>query len=282
MEIITLPKDMQSYAKSARQKNVRIGFVPTMGYLHAGHLSLVAIAQDQGRCDQTVMSVFVNPRQFGPNEDFDNYPRDFERDRKMAKEAGVDILFHPDRDSVYRPNDKTVIEVGEMGKVMCGISRPDHFRGVTTIVSKLFNIVQPHVAVFGQKDAQQFFIIRRMVQDLMMDVELIMAPIVREKDGLALSSRNVYLNPQERAEAVCLSQALDIARKFVDKGISDCLIIVNAMREHIQTFRTARVDYITIVDTENLKPLNEITEPSLIALAVYFGKTRLIDNTIIH
>jgi pantoate--beta-alanine ligase len=280
MEIIESPQSMATVSESLRQKGRRIGLVPTMGFLHEGHLSLVDIARKQGRSDAMVMSIFVNPLQFGPHEDFDKYPRDLERDKDLAEKAGVDFLFYPNRDAMYLPHDKTVIEVQEMSKVMCGVSRPTHFRGVTTVVAKLFNAVRPHVAVFGQKDAQQFFIIRRMVQDLMVNVELLMAPIIREKDGLAMSSRNVYLNPQERTDAVCLSQSLRIAEKLINDGLMDCSEIVDAMREHIETFETARMDYITIVNTENLKPMTTLSKPALIALAVYFGKTRLIDNFI--
>jgi pantoate--beta-alanine ligase len=272
---------MNAWTRARRAEKKRIGFVPTMGCLHQGHLSLIDVLRKEGKCDSVVMSIFVNPLQFAPGEDFDKYPRTWEQDKKLAEETGVDVLFHPAVSDMYPSDAKTLVQVEDLGKVMCGVSRPTHFRGVTTVVAKLLNIVAPHVAVFGQKDAQQFFIIRRMVQDLMMETELIMAPIIREKDGLAMSSRNIYLSPDERAQAVCLSQSLDLAKKMIDGGKKKSGAIIQKMQEHILKHPLAKIDYITVVDTESLNELKEITPSSLIALAVYFGKTRLIDNTIV-
>lgn len=264
-----------------RQKNKLIGFVPTMGCLHAGHLSLVDILRKDNKCDLVVMSIFVNPLQFAPNEDFDKYPRQWERDKELAEGAGVDVIFYPSTEDMYPVNAKTFVEVADMGKVMCGVTRPTHFRGVTTVVAKLLNIVAPHFAAFGQKDAQQFFILRRMVHDLMMDTELIMAPIVRENDGLAMSSRNRYLGKEERAQAVCLSQSLEIAKKLITEGESLSKTVIKKMREHIESHSLAKIDYITVVDTESLLELETVIPSALIAMAVYFGKTRLIDNIIL-
>ena len=281
MIVITKPQEMQAWSQTQRLQNKRIGFVPTMGCLHAGHLSLVDIARKQGRCDLVVMSIFVNPLQFGPGEDFERYPRTWEQDKKMAEKAGVDVVFYPSVKEMYPENARTVVEVDGLGKVMCGVSRPTHFRGVTTVVSKLFNIVSPHTAVFGQKDAQQFFIIRRMTEDLQMNVELIMAPIVREKDGLAMSSRNIYLTTDERAQAVCLSQSLELAREMILDGERNCSAITKKMREHIEKHLLAKIDYIAIVETDTLSELEKLAPPTLIALAVYFRATRLIDNIIL-
>jgi pantoate--beta-alanine ligase len=281
METITSPADMKQFSRRLRQEAHRIGFVPTMGFLHQGHLSLVEQARVQGRCDRIVMSIFVNPLQFGPREDFEKYPRDFDGDFQLAWSAGVDCLFYPDVRDMYPDGARTTVEVAELGQVLCGVSRPTHFRGVTTVVSKLLNIVMPHVAVFGQKDAQQFFIVRRMVQDLLMDVELIRAPIVRETDGLALSSRNVYLNAEERKQAVCLYQSLMQARRLIDEGQRDAQTILRAMRTHIERHPSARIDHVAIVDTERLQPRTVVEGPTLIAAAVYIGTTRLIDNIIV-
>lgn len=282
MLVITSPKEMNAWTRARKAEQKRIGFVPTMGCLHQGHLSLIDVLRKKGKCDAVVMSIFVNPLQFGPGEDFDKYPRTWEQDNKLAKEAGADVLFHPAVSEIYLPNDKTIVEVEDLGKVMCGVSRPAHFRGVTTVVAKLLNIVAPHVTVFGQKDAQQFFIIRRMVRDLMIETELIMAPIVREKDGLAMSSRNIYLSSYERVQAVSLSQSLELAKKMIRGGEKKSGVILQKMREHILKHSLAKIDYITMVDTETLNELTEAAPSSLIALAVYFGKTRLIDNTIIE
>ncbi|MBL7994596.1 pantoate--beta-alanine ligase [bacterium] len=281
MIVITSPGEMNAWSQSARRREKRIGFVPTMGCLHRGHLSLIDVARSHGKCDTAVMSVFVNPLQFAPNEDFDKYPRQWELDKKLAEDAGVDVVFHPSSEDMYSANAKTFVEVADLSSVMCGITRPTHFRGVTTVVAKLLHIVSPQVTVFGQKDAQQCFIIRRMVQDLMMETEIIMAPIIREIDGLAMSSRNAYLSAGERGQAVCLSQSLEVAKKMINAGEKRSAVILEAMRTYIQRNPLAKIDYITVVNTETLQETPEVLQNTLIALAVYFGKTRLIDNIIL-
>ncbi len=280
MKVITSISDMQKEADLLRSRGKKIGFVPTMGYLHEGHLSLVREAKK--RSDMVVMSIFVNPTQFGPDEDFDDYPRDFDRDAKIAESVGGDIVFYPDVREVFPENYLTYIEVQKITKVLCGLSRPTHFRGVTTIVSKLFNIVKPHLAVFGQKDAQQAFVIKRMVEDLNFDIEIVVAPIVREKDGLAMSSRNTYLTPEQRKQAIMLYQSLMTAKKLIDTGERNALVIKEQMRKIIEKQPDAMIDYIEIVDTTNLQPLMKLRGEILIALAVKIGKPRLIDNIIVH
>lgn len=280
MTIITKPRDMQALSRRLRLEGGRLGFVPTMGFLHEGHLSLVRHARDEGDATHVVMSIFVNPTQFGPGEDFERYPRNFENDRAMAEREGVDVLFYPETHDMYPPGARTYVEVEDLGKVLCGMTRPTHFRGVTTVVAKLLHMVHPHVAVFGQKDAQQYFIIRRMVQDLSMDVEVLRAPIVREPDGLAMSSRNVYLNPDERAEAACLSEALTLARQAVDLGERRTDTLWSLMKTRIDKSPSARLDYIGMVDTENLSPRSVLQGETLFAIAAFFGTTRLIDNII--
>ncbi len=271
---------MQEQANLLRSRGTRIGLVPTMGYLHEGHLSLVREAKK--KADIIVMSIFVNPTQFGPNEDFKNYPRDFDRDAALAKTAGCDIIFYPDHCEVYPASYLTYVEVEKITRVLCGLSRPTHFRGVTTIVAKLFNIVKPHVAVFGQKDAQQVMVIKRMVTDLNYDIEIIIAPTIREKDGLAMSSRNSYLSPDQRAQAVVLYQSLMEANRMIDEGERDIGIIKNTMRAMIEQQPDAVIDYIEIVDTATLESQRKLTGEVLIALAVKIGKPRLIDNIIVH
>lgn len=280
MTIITTPRDMQALSRKLRSEGARMGFVPTMGFLHDGHLSLVRHARREGGATHVIMSIFVNPTQFGPGEDFEKYPRNFENDRAMAEREGVDVLFYPATHNVYPPGARTFVEVEDFGKVLCGMTRPTHFRGVTTVVSKLFHMVQPHLAVFGQKDAQQYIIIRRMVQDLAMDVEILRAPIVREPDGLAMSSRNVYLGPEERRDAVCLSESLGMARRAIDAGERRADVLRSLMKTHIDQRPSARLDYIGIVDTENLSPRSVLKGETLIAIAAFFGTTRLIDNII--
>ncbi len=279
MKIITAVAEMQRTAESLRNSGKRIGFVPTMGFLHDGHLSLVREAEKHA--DVTVMSIFVNPTQFGPHEDFEDYPRDFERDVALAQSVGCDIIFYPDRHEMYPDPYLTYVTVEKLTSVLCGASRPTHFRGVTTIVAKLFNIVKPHVAVFGQKDAQQAIVIKRMTADLNFDIKIIVAPIVREPDGLAMSSRNTYLLPHQRQQAVALYQSLQLARKMIDQGERDAKIIQQAMRSLIEQQPDAQIDYIELVDTTNLEPLQRLQGEVLIALAVKIGKPRLIDNIIV-
>jgi pantoate--beta-alanine ligase len=276
MKIINRVSDMQQEADRLREQGKRIGFVPTMGYLHEGHLRLVQVAQSH--CDVVVMSIFVNPTQFGPAEDFADYPRDFNQDVELADSAGCDMIFHPDVHEIYPENYLTYVEVEKLGDVLCGASRPTHFRGVTTIVSKLFHIVKPHLTVFGQKDAQQAIVIKRMVKDLNFDIEIIVAPTFREKDGLAMSSRNTYLTPAQRKQAVVLHQSLIAAQRMIENGERSAGAIKEKMRAIIEKQPDAIIDYIEIVDTTHLAPLTLLSGEVLIALAVKIGKPRLIDN----
>lgn len=279
MEVIKSARTMQRHAAELRQRDKRIGFVPTMGFLHAGHLSLVDAARPN--CDVLVMSIYVNPTQFGENEDFDAYPRDFDRDFQLAREQGVDTLFYPDTAELYPENHATTVQVEELSAKLCGQSRPTHFRGVTTIVAKLFHIVQPDLAVFGQKDAQQAVILQRMVRDLFFPVQILVAPIIREADGLALSSRNTYLSPDERKQALALYQGLQHAKKRVESGEVNSNIIIDEIRSIWKQQPDLKEDYIAIVDLENLDPLPQINQSALIAVAAFVGTTRLIDNIII-
>lgn len=273
---------MQKAAEELRLQGKRIGVVPTMGYLHDGHLSLVKIAREKS--DIVILTLFVNPMQFAPDEDFNRYPRDFNRDRRLANEAGCDILFAPDRNDMYPEGYLTHVEVEKLSKVLEGEFRPTHFRGVTTVVAKLFNITKPHVAVFGQKDAQQAIIIRQMVRDLNFDIEIIVAPIVREPDGLAMSSRNVYLNPSERKDALVLKKSLDLAERMVRKGERDSTKIIASMSKLIRSKKTATLDYVAVVDPESLSEVRKLQKNRsvLVLVAARIGKTRLIDNTVIH
>jgi len=276
MKIIHSVADMQAEAEALRRSGQTIGFVPTMGYLHEGHLSLLRIARK--RADVTVMSIFVNPTQFGPNEDLERYPRDFERDERLAREEGCDILFYPSAEEMYPHPYRTYVVVEEITHVLCGKSRPTHFRGVTTIVAKLFNIVKPHFAVFGQKDAQQVIVIKQMARDLNFNLDILTGPIVREPDGLAMSSRNAYLSADERKDALNLYKSLTEAKRLIEAGERDALKIKNAIERILRQGKSVRTDYIEIVDTTNLKPVEKIQGDVLIALAVFVGKTRLIDN----
>jgi pantoate--beta-alanine ligase len=268
---------MKNIADRLHRQGKRIALVPTMGYFHEGHLSLIRKARAVG--DAVVVSIFVNPTQFSPGEDFDRYPRDFERDEQLARQEGADYVFCPDVKEMYPPGYRTYVEVEELGKKLCGKSRPAHFRGVTTVVLKLFEITKADVAIFGWKDAQQFIIIRKMVRDINLGVRLIGIPIIREPDGLALSSRNVYLSSDERRDAQALSRSLRRARLMIANGIISARRIVAAMRKIIDAAGSARVDYIEIVDTERLEPVKTVQRgKTLIAVAVFIGKTRLIDN----
>ena len=277
MKIVSDIQEMQQLAGQYRQQGKTIGFVPTMGYLHEGHLSLMRRARPQ--CDILVVSIFVNPTQFGPNEDFERYPRDFERDERLCREVGVDVVFYPAADAMYPQPYLTYVNVEKLSETMCGASRPGHFRGVTTVVTKLFNIVQPHIAVFGQKDYQQSLIIRQMVRDLNFDVQIDVAPIVREADGLAMSSRNKYLSPKERQQALVLYRSLTRAEELIREGERNADALLQAMQTIISEAPDARIDYIAIVDAETLEPLSTVRHNTVIALAVYIGTTRLIDNT---
>lgn len=269
---------MQVVAERLRSQG-RVGFVPTMGALHEGHQELVKKAKLLA--DFVVVSIFVNPIQFGPKEDFRRYPRNFKQDRRLLTKLGVDVIFYPDVKQMY-PNDfSTYVEVEGLTRHLCGRSRPGHFRGVATVVAKLFHIVKPHIAVFGQKDAQQAQVIKRMVQDLNFDIRIVVVPTVREPDGLAISSRNTYLTPAQRRQAPVLYQSLQMAARLIRSGVTDAGKVRQAMRQLISRQPDARIDYVEIVDWESLEPVRKIEGKVLIALAVYFGRARLIDNIIV-
>jgi pantoate--beta-alanine ligase len=258
----------------------KVALVPTMGYLHDGHLSLVRLAGRHAR--RVMVSIFVNPAQFGPGEDLERYPRDFARDAALCESAGVDAVFAPEPGDMYPPGYATFVEVGGgLSSGLCGARRPGHFRGVATVVAKLFTICEPDLAVFGQKDAQQAAVIRRMSRDLDLPVEILVAPTVREGDGLAMSSRNAYLSSEERAQSVVLKASLDKAESLLAGGRGDTAGLLAAVRETIATSPLARLDYAEIVDAETLEPVAAMERPSLLALAVFFGGTRLIDNTVL-
>jgi pantoate--beta-alanine ligase len=279
MEIITSPDEMTRIADSARKAAERVALVPTMGYLHDGHLALM---REGRRCSSLlVASIFVNPTQFGPSEDFARYPRDFEHDCAMLETVPVDVVFAPEPVSMYSPDSQTWVEVTEVTRGLCGSNRPGHFRGVTTVVAKLFNIVKPHFAVFGEKDFQQLRAIQRMVRDLNFDVEIIPVPIVRENDGLAMSSRNLYLSPAEREDALVLSLALRAAREKHRSGACCAEEIVFAATRVLKRMKSVTIEYVEAVDAETLAPDPSLDRPILIAIAARVGKTRLIDNTVL-
>ncbi len=281
MTIIESALEMQRTSLALRAQGKRIGFVPTMGNLHDGHLSLVRIAKR--RADVVAVSIFVNPSQFGPNEDFAAYPRTFEADRALCEKEGVDIVFHPAVPEMYPAGASVSLVETSLSRTLCGAARPGHFDGVCTIVAKLFNIVLPHVAVFGEKDAQQLRVIRRMVRDLFLPVEIVPGPTAREPDGLARSSRNQYLTPAQRPQAAGLRRALDECERLFAAGERDPQTLVAAMRAVLAKSPDAKVDYISIADDETLQPLSgPISRPALAALAVWFGKPRLIDNAVLR
>jgi pantoate--beta-alanine ligase len=280
MNIVERISEVREIIAEQRKKGLQIALVPTMGYLHQGHLSLVKQAKQEGTF--VVMSIFVNPLQFGPTEDFSRYPRDLEHDAKLAREAGVDLIFHPSVEEMYPQKNRTTVEVSELGNALCGLFRPGHFNGVTTVVSKLFHIVQPNRAYFGQKDFQQYLIIRQMVRDLNFPIEVISVPIVREEDGLALSSRNIFLTPEQRKEAVVLSQSLAEAEVLIQQGEHSVVRIEEMIRQKINKQSSGVVDYIEVRSAENLEKPETINEPVVIALAVKFGTTRLIDNRVVE
>ncbi len=276
MKILTTVKEVRDFVRECRMQGKRIGLVPTMGYLHEGHAALVKRSVKE--CDVTVVSVFVNPTQFAPNEDFDAYPRDLARDSKLVEECGGDVVFHPEVSEMYFPDATTTVVPIELSENLCGKTRPIHFGGVCTVVSKLFNIVTPDKAFFGQKDAQQLAIIKRMVRDLNFGVEIVGCPIIREEDGLAKSSRNTYLNPEERKAALCLSQAVEIGKTLAESGEKYTKVILNAMISHIEKEPLAKIDYVQSVDGITMADVDKIEGDTLFAMAVYIGKTRLIDN----
>jgi pantoate--beta-alanine ligase len=276
MKVVTSVAGMKALSRKWKKEGKRVGFVPTMGYLHEGHLSLVR--ESKKRADVTVVSIFVNPAQFGPNEDFKKYPRDLEKDSAYLEKGGVDCLFCPYAAEIYPPGYKTYVEVQGLQDRLCGKSRPGHFLGVATVVLKLFNIVGADLAFFGAKDAQQVLIIEKMAADLNLDTEVVTCPLVREPDGLALSSRNAYLTPEERKAALVLSISLRWAERAVAAGERDAAKLTAGIRAAIEAEPLARVDYVEAVDPETLEPVAEIRGDILIALAVFVGSTRLIDN----
>lgn len=278
MEIIKTIEEVKKIIGKWKSEDKTIGFIPTMGYLHEGHQSLMKLASEN---DKKVVSIFVNPTQFAPNEDLDKYPRDLERDIEICKEENVDLLFVPDVIEMYNNNFSTYINVENLSENLCGESRPGHFRGVCTVVNKLFNIVKPDKAYFGQKDAQQLIIIKKMVKDLNMDVDIISCPIIREDDGLAKSSRNKYLNTDERKAALILNSSLKRAFKEIQYGEKNPTVIINNIKASIKNEPLAEIDYVKIVDLDKIKDITEIKSPALVAIAVKIGKTRLIDNFII-
>jgi len=280
MKVIKKIDEMQSAVSGIKSREMSIGFVPTMGYLHEGHLSLVR--ESLRKADVTVVSIFVNPAQFGPGEDFKEYPRDLNRDSEVLEREGVDYLFVPESDEIYPQGHKTYVEVCDLQDKLCGRSRPGHFRGVCTVVLKLFNIINPDISFFGQKDAQQAIILKRMVKELNLEVIIEVLPIIREEDGLALSSRNKYLTQEERKAALVLSKSLKEAQSMVEKGQRDSAAIIKEMKEIIGREPLVKIDYIEIVDMDKLNPVAEIEKKALVAMAIFIGKVRLIDNTILR
>ncbi len=270
---------MQSHSESVRLSGKRISFVPTMGYFHEGHLSLMKEARRLA--DEVVVSIYVNPTQFGPKEDFSKYPRDFERDARMAESVGVDVIFFPSNEDMYPAGYQTYVEVEQVTKNLCGVSRPGHFRGVTTVCCKLFNIVKPHNVVFGKKDFQQLAAIRRMVIDLNQDLEIVGMPTFREPDGLAMSSRNVYLSAEERASALSLVGSLTLAQKLYAAGERKAGVIISQAQSLISSAPFTDIDYVKICDTATLEDVEDIRGEVVMALAVKVGKTRLIDNSVL-
>ncbi len=279
MKIIKQVQQMQELAEQTRTKGLKVGLVPTMGFLHEGHLSLIRLARE--KADFVVVSIFVNPTQFGPDEDYQAYPRDLKRDCRLIGQSGGDVVFAPSAEEMYPKGYCTFVEVKGITRKLCGASRPTHFRGVTTVVTKLFYIVKPHFAVFGQKDAQQAIVIERLVKDLNFEIKIVVAPTVREPDGLAMSSRNRYLSEQEREDATVLYRALQRAKNMVESGERRANRVIATMEKMISEKPTAQIDYIAVVDTQQLEPLEQLSGEVLIALAVRFDRARLIDNIIL-
>ena len=271
--------EIREYVNKWHKEGLSVGLVPTMGYLHEGHKSLIDRAVSEN--DRVVVSDFVNPTQFGPNEDLGAYPRDIERDAALCESAGGAVVFNPEPEEMY-DNALTTVSVDKITKVLCGKTRPIHFAGVCTVVSKLFNIVKPDRAYFGQKDAQQLIVVKKMVKDLNFDIEIVGCPIVREADGLAKSSRNTYLNAEERKAALCLSRGLSAGRKLIENGERSAEAVKNAVRGEIEKEQLAKIDYVEAVNAETLDNAETAEAPLLVAVAVYIGKTRLIDNFIVE
>ena len=279
MNIAETIKEVREQVKEWKKQGLSVGLVPTMGYLHEGHKSLIERAVTEN--DKVVVSVFVNPMQFGPTEDLESYPRDMDRDAALCENAGADLIFHPEPSEMYEDDFSSFVDMNTLTGGLCGKTRPIHFRGVCTVVAKLFNIVTPDRAYFGQKDAQQLAVIRHMVSDLSYGIEIVGCPIIREEDGLAKSSRNTYLNPEERKAALILSQSLNEGKKLVEAGEKDASKIKKAITDKINTEPLAKIDYVEVVDWKTLEPVETIDGTILTAIAVYIGKTRLIDNFII-
>lgn len=278
MNIVKTISEVRNEVKNWRKQGLSVGLVPTMGYLHEGHKSLIDRACKEN--DKVVVSVFVNPKQFGPGEDLATYPRDIQRDAALCEDAGAALIFNPEPEEMYFDDFHTYVTMESLSDELCGKTRPIHFRGVCTVVSKLFHIVAPDRAYFGQKDAQQLAIIKRMVRDLNFDIEIVGCPIVREADGLAKSSRNTYLNPEERKAALVLSKAVGLGQELIQKGERNADVIVEKMKQLIEEEPLAKIDYVRAVDAISIQPVAEIKGTVLVAMAVYIGKTRLIDNFI--
>ncbi len=280
MEIIETVQEMQQRSEMLRSKGVTLALVPTMGFLHEGHLSLMRVGKRHA--DKLIISIFVNPTQFGPTEDYAEYPRDMEGDLEKAQSVGVDMVFSPSVEEMYPQEFQTKVSVAEVTRHLCGLARPGHFDGVTTVVAKLFHITKPHIAVFGQKDYQQLTVISRMVMDLNMDIQIIGAPTVREPAGLAMSSRNAYLSPEERESALCLKKSLDLAEQMFQQGERDALKIKGAVEAFIKKHPFTEIEYVNLCDPTLLNDLQKLGDENLLALAVRVGKTRLIDNCVLR
>ncbi len=280
MEVIETVERMQESADEFRSAGYTVALVPTMGYLHEGHLELMRVGRKHS--DKLIVSIFVNPAQFGPTDDFGEYPRDTEGDLKKAREVGADVVFMPSVEEMYPEVSQTKVHVEKVTQHLCGISRPGHFEGVTTVVCKLFNATKPHMAVFGQKDYQQLTVISRMVEDLNMDIEIIGVHTVREQDGLAMSSRNSYLNPEERKSALCLKKSLDLADRMFQDGEKTAIVIREAVESLIKGHAFTEIDYVTLCDPATLEDIETLGGTNLLALAVRVGNTRLIDNCLLR
>ena len=279
MKIVETIEELRKQVKEWKKQGLSVGLVPTMGYLHEGHQSLMEAAGKEN--DKVVVSIFVNPMQFGPAEDLAEYPRDLDHDAKVCEKAGVDLIFHPEPEEMYAPDFCSFVDMTGLTEGLCGKTRPIHFRGVCTVVNKLFNIVQPDRAYFGQKDGQQLAVVRRMVRDLNMDIEIIGCPIVREEDGLAKSSRNTYLSQEERKAALILSKTIRLGEEMA-KTEKDAQKVIEAMKKNIETEPLAKIDYVEAVDAVSMEPVKTLDGECMLAMAVYIGKTRLIDNTLLN
>ncbi len=280
MEVIESIQMMADYSQNLRAKGHTIVLVPTMGFLHKGHLALMEAAKAHG--DKIIVSIFVNPAQFGPNEDLDTYPRDMERDLDLCRDMGVSVVFTPAAEKLYPQDFQTYVELTRLPLHLCGLSRPGFFRGVTTVVSKLFHIICPHTAMFGEKDFQQLVVIRQMVKDMCMPIKIVGVPIVREADGLAMSSRNAYLGPEQRADALLLSKSLANAQKMVSQGEKNVREIIRQTKQILLSCPDMRIDYVSVCDPDSLDDIEQIHRPALLALAAILGKTRLIDNCMLR